>query len=181
MSKKIEKQIAELKEDLKPPGLLDDEKQFIENEIAELEEKLQESKSRPKKQKNKTDIAPVRGRGRPPKRGRGRPPKNEQKKRNRTPFEKKLEECRETLRKHRESKPRKEPVQHTRPKRLSDLMAKVFNLIAEANSDNPDILDKAQKDINSFYEKISREYLGTEIPISPSTKEKMEKKIENAA
>jgi hypothetical protein len=183
------REIESLRSDLNTPGLLEDEKQFLLDEIAELENELLKLETK----NSDSSVPPVkRKRGRPKKsdssdssqtktkkKGKRGRPKKEKKKL--TAFEKKLEACKELIRKHRESKPRKEPVRRTRPKRLSELMAKVFNIIAEANYDKPEILEKAQKDVNDFYEKISREYLGTEKPLSPETKEKMDKKIDNAA
>jgi len=170
---KLQSEIDDLHEALNSPGLPDDEKEVISEEISEIEKQIKALEKKTAKPKDKKA-------GKKEKRKRpGRPPKDGVKRRP-TPFEKKLEECRETIRRHRESKPRKEPVRHTRPKRLSDLMAKVFNLIAEANSNNAELLDRAQKDISAFHDKISKTYLGSEKPISPVSKEKMEKKIEKA-
>lgn len=173
---KLQTEIEDLQEAINAPGIPDDEKEVMREEINEIRKTIEKlvkpdhAKVKPnKKQKQKEK-----------RKGRGRPPKDGIKKKPRTAFERKLEECRETLRKHRESKPRKEAVQHTRPKRLSDLLAKVFNLIAEVNADNAALLDDAQKDISDFHDKISTKYLGTEKPISPDTIRKMEKKIEKA-
>lgn len=175
--KKLQTEIEDLQEAINTPGIPEDEKKVMLEEIQELEDKIGKlatgtgkKKSAPKQKEPKEKK----------RRGRGRPPKNGTKKKPRTAFDRKLEECRETLRKHRESKPRKEPVQHTRPKRLSDLLAKVFNLITEVHPDDAALLDEAQREISDFHDKISKKYLGTEKPISPDAVKKMDKKIEKA-
>lgn len=172
---KLQSEIEDLQEAINTPGVPEDEKEVMLEEIQDIQEKIDKIKKEQGKKKSTSIKKKEKSKGR----GRGRPPKGDKRK-PRTAFERKLEECRETLRKHRESKPRKEPVQHTRPKRLSDLLAKVFNLIAEVNPDNASLLDEAQKEISTFHDKISKKYLGTEKPISPETTKKMEKKIEKA-
>ena len=171
---KLQSEIEDLQEAINTPGVPEDEKEVMLEEIQALQEKIDKLKEQGQVKKKPSASKKEK------RKGRGRPPKDGIKKKPRTAFERKLEECRETLRKHRESKPRKEPVQHTRPKRLSDLLSKVFNLIAEVNPDNASLLDEAQKEIADFHDKISRKYLGTEKPISPETTRKMEKKIEKA-